>query len=159
MRGRPILLYLLVCVFYVLHWDIISQTNFKITKVFFLLRYFNKTRVSVLFLRFPYFELRNIYRRFRISPISIYVVRFSHIVFNIGNKRFITMRCITNCLRVSSAGWQIAYMVKQLNIANSWNNSVIATKYIEYSTRYPFYHGACWCIMNRRIVYSCTSAC
>ena len=36
------------------------------------------------------------------------VVRFSHIVFNIGNKRFIIarlmMRCITNCLRVSSAG-------------------------------------------------------
>ena len=86
----------------------ISQTNFKITKVFFLLRYFNKTRISVLFLRFPYFELRNIYKRFRIrvrifqsvyssgfvrrywsGPCTIYVVRFSHIVFNIGNKRFI----------------------------------------------------------------------
>ena len=58
--------------------------------------------------------------------------------------------------RVKSAGWQIAYMVKQLNIANSWNNSVIATKYIKYSMRYPFYHGACWCIMNRRIVYACS---
>ena len=34
-----------------------SQTNFKITKVFFLLRYFNKTRVSVLFLRFPNYEI------------------------------------------------------------------------------------------------------
>ena len=66
------------------------------------------------------------------------------------------MRCITNCLHVSSAGWQIAYMVKQLNIAYSWNNSVIATKYIEYGTRYPFYHGTCWCIMNRRIVYVCS---
>ena len=40
--------------------DIISKTNFKITKVFFLLRYFNKTRVLVLLLRFPYFKLRNI---------------------------------------------------------------------------------------------------
>ena len=49
----------------------------KLTKVFFLLRYFNKTRVSVLFLRFPYFELRNIYKRFRIRvriPISTTVV-------------------------------------------------------------------------------------
>ena len=55
----------------------LSQTNFKITKVFFLLRYFNKTRVSVLFLRFPYFELQNIYKRFRICvriPISIHAV-------------------------------------------------------------------------------------
>ena len=29
------------------------------------------------------------------------------------------------------------------------NNSVTATKYIEYSTRYS-YHGAYWCIMNHR---------
>ena len=51
-----------------------SQTNFKIAKVFFLLRCFNETRVSVLFLRFPYFELRNIYKQFRIRvriPMSI----------------------------------------------------------------------------------------
>ena len=63
---------------------------------------------------------------------------------------------MTDCLRVSSTCWQIAYMVKQLNIAiNSLNNSVTATKYIEYGMRYPFYH-ACWCIMNRRIVYACS---
>ena len=37
-----------------------------------------------------------------------------------------------------------------------YTHSVTATKYIEYSTRYPFYHGACWCIMNRRIVYACS---
>ena len=48
--------------------------NFQITKVFFLLCYFNKTRALVLFLGFPYFELQNIYKRFRIRvriPISI----------------------------------------------------------------------------------------
>ena len=92
--------------------------------------YFNKTRVSVLFLRFPYFELRNIYKRFRIrvripisiymyssgfvrrywsGPCTIYVVRFSHIVFNIGNKRFIiarlTMRCSYNELFTCVKRW------------------------------------------------------
>ena len=66
------------------------------------------------------------------------------------------MQCTTNCLRVSSTCWRITYMVKQLNIANSWNNSVTATKHIEYGTRYPFYHGACWCIMSGRIVYACS---
>ena len=54
--------------------EIINQTNFKITKVFFILRYFNKTRASVLFLGFPYLELGNIYKQFLIRvriPISI----------------------------------------------------------------------------------------
>ena len=142
MCGQPILLHLLVCIFYVLHWDIISQTNFKITKVFLLLLYFNKTRALVLFLRFPYlnyktfindfkfvWEFQSVYssgfvRRYWSGPCTIYVVRFSPIVFNIGNKRFIivrlTMRCMMNCLRESSACWQIAYTVKHLNIANSY---------------------------------------
>ena len=51
-------------------------------------------------------------------------------------------RLLTNCLHGKAA--------------NNWNNSVTATKYIEYDTRYPFYHGACWCIMNGRIVYACS---
>jgi len=127
-HGRTILLHLLVYIFYVLQWDIISQINFKKTKVFFLLCYFNKTALG-LFLGFPYFELRNIYRRFRQSVYSsefvhrywsglctLYVVRFSHIVFNIGNKQFIISRlimwCMTICLCMSSTCWQIAYMVK-----------------------------------------------
>ena len=43
------------------------------------------------------------------------------------------MWCIYDTLfTVSSACWQIGYMVMQLNIANIWNNSVTATKYIEY---------------------------
>ena len=47
--------------------------------------------------------------------------------------------------------------VNQLNIAiNSLNNSVTATKYIEYGTRYPFYHARVGVqLMNRRIVYAC----
>ena len=36
----------------------------KITKVFFLLCYFNKTRALVLFLGFRYFDLQNIYKDF-----------------------------------------------------------------------------------------------
>ena len=36
----------------------------------FLLRFFNKTSASVLFLEFRYFELRNIYKR-NPSPIKI----------------------------------------------------------------------------------------
>ena len=53
------LLQLLVCIFYVL-----AKPN-KLSKIFFLLCYFNKTRASVLLLGFRYFELRNIYKRFR----------------------------------------------------------------------------------------------
>ena len=60
------------------------------------------------------------------------------------------MRCMTNCLRVSSVYWQITYMVKKL-IAEI--KAYAATKYIKYSMRYPFYHGACWSIMNGQIVY------
>ena len=33
MCGQPTLLHLLVFIFYALHWDIISQTSLKITKV------------------------------------------------------------------------------------------------------------------------------
>ena len=54
------LLHLLVCIFFALHGDTIRQASFKITKV---LRSFNKTSGSVLFLGFQYFELRNIYKR------------------------------------------------------------------------------------------------
>ena len=64
----------LIRINYVLHWDIISQANFKITKLFFLLCYFNRTSASVLFLGYRYFELRNNYKQFRICvriPISI----------------------------------------------------------------------------------------
>ena len=40
---------------------------------------------------------------------------------------------------------------------NSLNNSVTAKKYIEYGTRYPFYHVRVGvAIMNRRIVYVCS---
>ena len=40
------------------------------TKASYLLRFFNKTSASVLFLEFQYFELRNIYKRI-LSPIRI----------------------------------------------------------------------------------------
>ena len=46
------------------------QTSLKITKAIYLLRFFNKTSASVLFLEFRYFELRNIYKRIP-SPIRI----------------------------------------------------------------------------------------
>ena len=60
------------------------------------------------------------------------------------------MRCMTNCLRVSSTCRQIAYMVKQLNIAiNSLNNSQLVWVL-------PFLSLQCWCIMNKRIVYTCS---
>ena len=39
----------------------LSQKNLKITKVSYV--FINKTRSSVLFLGFQYFELRNIYKR------------------------------------------------------------------------------------------------
>ena len=42
----------------------------KITKASYLLRFFNKTSASILFLEFRYFELRNIYKRIP-SPIRI----------------------------------------------------------------------------------------
>ena len=43
---------------YSMHFtDIINQTSLKITKVSHLLCFFNKTRASVLFLGFRYFEL------------------------------------------------------------------------------------------------------
>ena len=44
--------------------DILTLSTPKFRQA--LLCYFNKTRASVLFLRFPYFELRNIYKQFRI---------------------------------------------------------------------------------------------
>ena len=44
----------------------------KITKAICLLRFFNKTSASVLFLEFRYFELRNIYKR-NPSPIRIQI--------------------------------------------------------------------------------------
>ena len=95
----------------------------NITKVFFLLLYFNsfyyffnKTRALVLFLRFPYlnykifindfefvWEFHSVYssefvHRYWSGPCTIYVVRFSHIVFNIGNKRFIIARLMMQCM-------------------------------------------------------------
>ena len=45
----------------------------KITKASYLLRFFNKTSASVLFLEFQYFELRNIYKRIP-SPIRILIL-------------------------------------------------------------------------------------
>ena len=44
----------------------------KITKAIYLLRFFNKTNASVLFLEFRYFELQNIYKR-NPSPIRILI--------------------------------------------------------------------------------------
>ena len=38
-----------------------SQTSLKITKVFYLLRFCNETRGSVLYLGFRYFELHDIF--------------------------------------------------------------------------------------------------
>ena len=65
-RGWPTLLHL-----YSMHCnEIISQISLKITKVSYLLRLFNKTSTSFLFLEFQYFELRNIYKRIP-SPIRI----------------------------------------------------------------------------------------
>ena len=54
--------------------EIISQTSLKITKAIYLhvLRFFNKTSASVLFLEFRYIELRNIYKR-NPSPIRILI--------------------------------------------------------------------------------------
>ena len=40
------------------------------TKAIYLLRFFNKTSASVLFMEFRYFELRNIYKQ-NLSPIRI----------------------------------------------------------------------------------------
>ena len=60
------------------------------------------------FYKFEVLNEKNSFHYDKIVSTVFYVVRFSHIVFNIGNKRFIiarlTMRCITNCLCVSSAG-------------------------------------------------------
>ena len=54
--------------------EIISQTSLKSQKhpiyYVYLIRLFNKTSTSFLFLEFRYFELRNIYKRFS-SPIRI----------------------------------------------------------------------------------------
>ena len=48
-------------------------------------------------------------RRYWSGPCTIYAVRFSHIVFNIGNKRFIiarlTMRCSYNELFTRVKRW------------------------------------------------------
>ena len=70
MRGRSTLLHLLVCILYALQRDIISQTSLKITKAIYLLRFFNITSASVLFLEFRYFELRKFIKR-NPSPIRI----------------------------------------------------------------------------------------
>ena len=48
----------------------ISQTSLKITKASYLLRFFDKSSASVLFLEFRYFELQNIYKQ-NPSPIRI----------------------------------------------------------------------------------------
>ena len=55
---------------------LISQTSLRITKVSYLLRFFNKTRALVLSLGFHYFELRNIYnefQEFQYSVVSLFI--------------------------------------------------------------------------------------
>ena len=50
-----------------------TQTNFKITKVSFLLHFFNKTRPSVLFLEFLHLELQNNYKHILNSVVSSFI--------------------------------------------------------------------------------------
>ena len=64
MRGRPMLLHLLVCI--AMRYN--SQKSLKITKAIYLLRFFNKTSASVLFLEFRYFKLQN--SKFQYSVVS-----------------------------------------------------------------------------------------
>jgi len=62
----------------------------------------------------------------------------------------LTMWCRTNFLRLSSAC-----------LTNSWNNSITATKYIEYSMHYSFYH-MCWSevslMLYKRLLTNCLHA-
>ena len=63
MLGQLILLHLLVCIVYALHWGTYKPNKFKITKFFHSLLSFNSTRILILFLRFWCLELRNIYKQ------------------------------------------------------------------------------------------------
>ena len=53
-----------------MRYTVLSQTSLKITKASYLLRFFDKSSASVLFLEFRYFELRNIYKQ-NPNPIRI----------------------------------------------------------------------------------------
>ena len=77
-----------------------------IPKVSFLLRFFYKTRASVLYLGFRYFELRNIYKRIKIRVrIPIYSSEF---VIDSGAALHylwfvLVKRLLTNCLHGKAA--------------------------------------------------------
>ena len=168
MHGWLTLLHLLVCIFYALQWDIISQTSLKITKASYLLRFFNKTSASVLFLEFRYFELQNIYSWIP-NPIRIPI--FSSelassfidkgaglvlsiwfiLVLNSKNKFIVAKLTVWVWCGIAIMNGQIVYVftnrlhgkAAELCLANSWNNSVTTTKYIKYINSIPHVSTAC----------------
>ena len=102
----------------------------KITKVSYLLRFFNKTSASVLFLEFRYFELRNIYKN-EFHPIFSSELASSFID--------------------SEAGLLLSLWFALAVVLNSEN------KFIVVKLTVLVWCGVA--IMNRQIVYVFTDAC
>ena len=76
MRGRPIILHLLICLFYPLQYDIISLTGLKTTKAIHPLLAFCKNATllfnpRILIFRFIYEQIPN---RIRIRIFGIFVL-------------------------------------------------------------------------------------
>ena len=79
MRGRPIILHLLICLFYPLQCDIISLTDIKIPQAI-LLALCKNGNFNFSILGFRYFEFLFIYERIlRIRIFSIFVLALLYI--------------------------------------------------------------------------------
>ena len=133
----------------------------KITKASYLLRFFNKTNASILFLEFQYFEIQNIYKQipspiripvFSSELVSLFIDSGAGLVLSIwfvlavvlnGENKFIVAKLtVWVWCGVAIMKGQIVYAfidanclhgkAAELCLTNSRNNSVITTKYIEY---------------------------
>ena len=98
---------------------IISQTSVKITKAFHLLRFFNKTRASVLFLRFRFFNLSmnsQVILEFQYSVVSSFI-DYS------GESLVLSMVCFSLSTKQRKQAYN--YKANDVGVAyNEWTNHV-----------------------------------